>query len=226
MKNRNVLIVVGAIVLVAILAGAAVLLAGGDDGESNGVLAPGETTRPTYGPDVQQNRPVDVSGDPLPSLDQVTAQDTALGMATPVITGATFDGNAMTIGGPTDVPTLYVFLAHWCPHCNDEIPELVELNARRGLPDGMNVVAISTAVDKTAPNYPPSEWIVDKDWPAEWPVMADSDASTSFVVNGGSGFPYLMVADADGTVLARASGTKSAEDLATWVRAALATSTG
>jgi hypothetical protein len=87
----------------------------------------------------------------------------------------------------------------------------------------MNVVAISTAVDSTGPNYPPSEWIVDKDWPAEWPVMADSVEATSFVVNGGGGFPYLMLVDADGNVLERASGAKSAEDLNAWIQNALAT---
>ena len=223
MKNRTVMIVIGVVVLVLGLAGAAALLAGGDDESSGGVLAPGETTRPTYGDDVQENRPVEVTGDPLPSLDSVGETDTAVGMPTPVIDGATFDGNAMTVGGATDGPTMYVFLAHWCPHCNDEIPELVELNNRDGIPDGMNVVAISTAVDETAPNYPPSEWIVDKEWPAEWPVMADSAESLGFVVSGGSGFPYLMIVDADGTVLDRSSGTKSAEELATWIQDTLAT---
>jgi hypothetical protein len=54
-------------------------------------------------------------------------------------------------------------------------------------------------------------------------MMADSAESTGFVVNGGGGFPYLMVADAEGDVLVRASGTKSAEELATWISDALAT---
>ena len=224
MKNRTVLIVVGVVVLVLGLAGAAVLLAGGDDESSGGVLAPGETTGPTYGDDVQENRPVEVTGDPLPGLDSVGANDVAVGTAMPVVDGATFDGNAVTVGGATDGPTLYVFLAHWCPHCNDEIPELIELNNRDGLPEDMNVVGVSTAVSPGEPNYPPSEWIVDKDWPAEWPVMADSAESTGFVVSGGSGFPYLMIADADGNVLARDSGTKSAEELASWIQGTLATS--
>jgi thiol-disulfide isomerase/thioredoxin len=221
-KNRTVIIVVGVVVLVLGLAGAAVLLSGGDDESSGGVLAPGETTRPTYGDDVQENRPVEVAGDRLPGLDSVGAEDTAIGTPVPVVEGATFDGNAMTVGGPTDGPTLYVFLAHWCPHCNDEIPELIELKNRDGIPEGMNVVAVSTAVDNSAPNYPPSEWIVDKEWPSEWPVMADSVESTTFVVNGGGGFPYLMIVDADGNLLARASGTKSAEDLAAWIQTTLA----
>ncbi|HUS41038.1 MAG TPA: hypothetical protein VMY16_00085 [Ilumatobacteraceae bacterium] len=222
MKNRTVIIVVGVVVLVLGLAGAAVFF-GGDDESSGGVLAPGETTGPTYGDDVQENRPVEVTGDALPSLESVGENDVAIGSPVPVIDGATFDGNAMTIGGATDGPTMYVFLAHWCPHCNDEIPELIELNNRGGVPEDMNVVAISTAVTPGEPNYPPSEWIVDKDWPSQWPVMADSVESTSFVVNGGSGFPYLMIVDADGNVLDRASGTKSAEELASWIQDALAT---
>jgi cytochrome c biogenesis protein CcmG, thiol:disulfide interchange protein DsbE len=221
-KNRTVIIVVGVIVLVLGLAGAAVLLTGGDDENSSGVLAPGETTRPTYGDDVQENRPVEVSGAALPALVDGVA-DPAIGAAMPVVEGATFDGVALTVGGPTDGPTLYAFLAHWCPACNDEIPEMIQLRNRGGVPDGINVVAISTAVDNSGPNHPPSEWIVDMEWPSEWPVMADSVESTTFVVNGGGAFPYLVIADADGSVLARASGVKSAEDLATWINDALAT---
>jgi thiol-disulfide isomerase/thioredoxin len=218
-----VIIVVGVIVLVVGLAGAAMLLTGGDDESSGGVLAPGETPRETFGDDVEQNRPVEVTGDVLPGLDNAVADDPAIGMATPVVAGAGFDGRPISIGGPTDGPTMYVFLAHWCPHCNDEIPELIELNNRDGIPADLNVVGISTAVDDTAPNYPPSDWIVDKNWPSQWPVLADSVESTSFVVNGGGGFPYLMIVDADGNVLDRASGTKSAEDLAVWIQAALDT---
>jgi len=222
-KNRTVIIIVGVIVLVLGLAGAAMLSTGGDDADS-GVLAPGETPRETFGEDVESNQPVVVTGDPLPGLDAVVDVDPALGAAMPVVEGAGFDGRPITVGGPTDGPTMYVFLAHWCPHCNDEIPELIDLKNRDGIPEGVNIVAISTAVDETAPNYPPSDWLVNKNWPSQWPVMADSADSTGFVVNGGGGFPYLLIADADGNVLNRASGTKSAEELATWLEDTLATS--
>jgi hypothetical protein len=53
--------------------------------------------------------------------------------------------------------------------------------------------------------------------------MADSVDSTTFVFNGGGGFPYLMIVDADGNVLSRASGSKSAEDLDAWIQDTLAT---
>lgn len=223
MKNRTVIIIVGVIVLVAGLAGAAVLLTGGDDANS-GVLAPGGTPSETFGENVESSQAVVVTGDPLPGLDSVVDVDPAIGTAMPVVEGAGFDGRPITIGGPTDGPTMYVFLAHWCPHCNDEIPELIDLENRDGIPEGVNVVAISTAVDETAPNYPPSDWLVDKNWPSQWPVLADSVESTSFVVSGGGGFPYLLIADADGNVLDRASGTKSAEELAAWLEDTLAIS--
>jgi thiol-disulfide isomerase/thioredoxin len=214
-------IVIGAIVIVLGLAGIAVMLSGGDD-SSAGVVDPDSPPPVTYGDDVQENRPVEVSGAPLPALDPAVEDDPAIGMATPVITGATFDGDPITVGGATGGPTLYVYLAHWCPHCNNEIPELIELANRDGIPEGMNVVGISTAVDNTAPNYPPSQWVVEKDWP--WPVLADDVQSTSFVVNGGGGFPYLLLVDTDGTVIDRSSGEKKAEDLAAWIQDALASS--
>ena len=220
MRSRTLIIVVGAIVAILGLAGIALLVSGGDDANSGGVLAPGETVRPTYGPDVQETRSVEVKGDPLPPFDSAVEVDPAIGKPMPIVTGSTFDGLPMTIGGPTDGPTLYAFFAHWCPHCNDEIPNLIELQARAGIPAGMSVVGISTGVDSSAPNYPPSKWTVNKDWP--WPMMADDAQSTSFVVNGGSGFPYLMLVDKSGNVLARESGEHSAEDTAKWIKQALA----
>ena len=223
MKNRTVITIVGVIVLVLGLAGVAVLSTGGDDADS-GVLAPGEAPRETFSENVEQNQAVVVTGDPLPGLDAVVDVDPAIGSAMPLVEGASFDGRPVTVGGPTDGPTLYVFLAHWCPHCNDEIPELIELENSDGIPEGVGIVAISTAVDETAPNYPPSDWLVNKNWPSQWPVMADSAESTSFIVNGGGGFPYLVIADADGNVLDRASGAKSAEELATWLEDTLAIS--
>jgi hypothetical protein len=52
--------------------------------------------------------------------------------------------------------------------------------------------------------------------------MADDANSSAFVLSGGSGFPYLVILDADGNILARDSGEKTAEDLAVWIQDALA----
>jgi thiol-disulfide isomerase/thioredoxin len=216
-KNRTLLIVVGVAVAILGLAGIAVLAGGGDD-SSSGVLDPSETVVESSG-EVEQNRPIEVEGDNVPTLTDVDP-DPAFGMALPTISGQSFDGTPVSIGGAGDGPTMVVYLAHWCPHCNDEIPELIELNNRDGVPADMRVVGVSTGVDNAAPNYPPSEWLDDKGWP--WEAMADDANSSAFVLSGGSGFPYLVILDADGNILARDSGEKSAEDLAVWIQDALA----
>jgi thiol-disulfide isomerase/thioredoxin len=214
-KNRTLYIVIGAIVVVLGLAGIAVALSGGDDSSESATTAPSG--------DVEETRKVSVSGDVVPTLDAALADDPAIGTAFPTIEGQAFDGTPITVGGPTDGPTMVVYLAHWCPHCNAEVPELIELNDSGGIPEDMTVVGVSTAVDSTAPNYPPSSWLADKGWP--WKAMADDEASTAFVVSGGSGFPYLVILDADGKVIARDSGEKSAEDLKVWIDEALASTT-
>ncbi len=221
-KNRTILVVV-AVVGVAVLAAlAAVLISSDDDsGTTSAGTAAGTTPPPFDGDVVGETFPVGVTGDPLPPMIDGAA-DQALGLATPVADGSSFDASPVTIGGPTDNPTLYVFLAHWCPHCNDEIPELIELHENGELPDGLDVVGISTAVTPDQPNYPPSQWMLDKGWP--WPVMADDENATSFVVFGGSGFPYSLLADADGSVLDRAAGSRPASEIKSWLEGALSSS--
>lgn len=218
-NNRTMFIVIGAVVAVLALAGIAVVVSGDD--ESAGVLAPGETPRDEPLGPVEQNRPVEVTDPPLVSLDDTVVPDPAIGAAFPEMAGQTFDGTPISLGGATAGPTLLVYLAHWCPACNQEVPELIELRNRDGIPVDMDVIGISTGVDNTAPNYPPSDWLADRGWP--WDAMADDAQSTSFLFGGGSGFPYLVILDADGNVLARDSGTKPAEELAVWIRDALAT---
>ncbi len=79
---------------------------------------------------LQQNGPITVEGDVLDPFDS-SIEDLAVGQVAPVISGESFDMTPITIGGPTDNTTLVVFLAHWCPHCNDEIPELIALDRGR-----------------------------------------------------------------------------------------------
>ena len=219
-KNRTLIIVVGVIVAILGLAGIAVLAGGGGDSGNGGVVDPSQTTTAPAG-EVEQNRPISAEGTNIPSLDDTLDPDPGIGMAFPVISGQSFDGTPVTIGGAASGPTLIAYLAHWCPHCNREVPQLIELNNRGGVPADMRVVGVSTAVDNTAPNYPPSKWLQDERWP--WEALADDANSSAFVLGGGSGFPYLVILDADGKIIARDSGEKTAEELNTWIQDALAT---
>ncbi len=188
-----------------------------ESAESEG-SAESEAATPAAPAVLETSPSLDVVGDVLvPFADP--NNDPAVGVVAPVITGQSFDGTDVTIGGETDGPTMLVFLAHWCPHCNDEIPELVKLREAGTLPENLNIIGISTAVADDRENYPPSEWIVDKDW--TWPVLADTEAADAFLAYGGTGFPYTVMLFPDGSVTARKSGNESAERILEWIESSL-----
>ena len=168
---------------------------------------------------VQQNGPITIEGEVLDPFES-SLEDLAVGQTAPVISGEGFDGTPITVGGPTENTTLVVFLAHWCPHCNDEIPELIALEEAGDLPEGLDVIGVSTAVDETRENYPPSEWVVTKGWP--WSMMADDEELTAIKAYGGTSFPFAVLLDADGVVLARRAGSATAAETKAFLDAALA----
>ena len=211
---------------IAIAAMLALAACGGSEADDSATDAATESegsaeseSAPPAAPAVLETSPsLDVVGDVLVPLDDPN-NDPAVGVVAPIITGQSFDGTDITIGGETDGPTMLVFLAHWCPHCNDEIPELVELRDAGTLPENLNIIGISTAVVDDRENYPPSEWIVDSDW--TWPVLADTEDAEAFQAYGGTGFPYTVMLFPDGSVNARKSGNESAERILEWIESAL-----
>ncbi len=168
---------------------------------------------------LQQNGPITVVGAALDPYDS-TVEDLSVGAVAPVVEGESFDGTPITFGGPTDDPTFVVFLAHWCPHCNDEVPVLIGLEEAGLIPEGLDVIGVSTAVAADRDNYPPSEWIDDRDWP--WPTMADDEVLSAINAVGGTSFPFAVVLDTDGTVLARKAGQATADETVVFLEAALA----
>ncbi len=68
-------------------------------------------TRGSSSPSGQEARPVAVAGEPLPKLDDAAHADAAIGVVAPTLSGQSFDGTPVQIGGGR--PTLVVFLAHW-----------------------------------------------------------------------------------------------------------------
>jgi cytochrome c biogenesis protein CcmG/thiol:disulfide interchange protein DsbE len=169
---------------------------------------------------LQQNGPITVTGDLLDPFDS-SIDDLSIGVVAPLVAGESFDGSAITLGGPTEKPTFIVFLAHWCSHCNDEVPVLVGLENDGRMPADLDVIGVSTAVAADRDNFPPSDWIADKGWP--WPTIADSEELDAMNAMGGTSFPFVVVLDTDGTVLARRSGQATADVTLEFLEAALAT---
>ena len=122
----------------------------------------------------------------------------------PTLTGEDYAGNSVTVAPGEDGPLMLVFLAHWCPHCNAEIPVLQEWEASGAIPEDLSIVGISTAVAPDQPNYPPDQWLTDMGW--TWPVLADDEVGTFAEQYGVTGFPYLVFIGADGAVTATESG--------------------
>ena len=152
---------------------------------------------------VEEFNSVEVTGNPLPQYSD-SASDTAIGMTAPVLTGKGFTGNTIVTG--PGAPTLLVFLAHWCPHCQREVPLLVQWNRDGLVPSGLDVIAIATSSDPASPNFPPSEWLAREEFPPLWPVMTDSGEKTAANAMGVSGFPFFVLLDSSGKVALRISG--------------------
>lgn len=156
-----------------------------------------------------------VSGDALPALTD-PANDAAIGRPIPGLTGIDLDGAPISIG-PSDGPMAIVLLAHWCGFCQAEVPVLVDYLASTGMPEGVELVTISTSIDAARPNYPPSAWLEREGWTA--PTMVDDASSGALRALGMSSFPGFVFVDADGRVVRRSSGQLPAEAFDQAVRA-------
>ena len=94
-------------------------------------------------------------------------------------------------------------------------PVVVDWLEQNPLHDGVELIAVSTAVDPTGPNYPPSEWFEREHWPT--PVLLDSQDDALSQAFGLTAFPYWVAIDADGEVVARVAGSLSEADLSALV---------
>lgn len=170
--------------------------------------------------------PVEVDGDPLPVLVNTDgSDDPAVGTPAPVVVGVGLDGSTVRIDAEQDGPTMVVVLAHWCPHCNAEVPRLNELRDAGRFPDDLNIVAVSTSPDPSGPHFPPVEWLRDEmDW--TYPAILDGpdfERQTWIAADayGVSSFPFVTLIDAAGDVAARWSGEREPDDVIAAIDAAL-----
>lgn len=238
-RSRLMIAVIVALAVVVLGVIAVVSTRGGDDDGSDGGSDTGAVTDVSSGPaassptstsgdsatdeavEPAETRPVTVVGDQLTPLPRQGA-DPDVGQPAPVVQGLGFDGAPVELASRDGEPLLVVVLAHWCPHCNAELPRLVDWYESGRVPEDLRVVGVSTAADDDAPNFPPSEWVDEKGWP--WEMMADSDEQTAAAALGVSGYPFMVVIGGDGSVLGRHRGELGGVDqIDAFVRDALGT---
>lgn len=142
---------------------------------------------------------VEVRGQSLPVFQPDAPDDDAVGQPAPVVTGEDFDGESVSIDYTSET-TVVLFLTHWCPACQQEAPIVQEVVDDGGVADGVEVVSVSTGVDRARDNYPPQRWLEAIGWTP--PVVTDVDDQVAAAF-GLSVYPYWVVVDGDGEVTAR-----------------------
>jgi thiol-disulfide isomerase/thioredoxin len=203
--------------ILVIALGIAVLSTSGSDTKDTKV-SEGTTATDNSSSSAAETQPVTVTGTGLPAVPQA-GPDSAIGMTAPALSGFHFDGSPVDIT-PGGRPKMVVFLAHWCPHCNREIPVLQSWAAAGGVADEVDIIGVSSSVTAQGENYPPSEWLADRDW--AWPVLADSATSDAFAAYGVGGFPAFVIVGSDGKVKVRSSGELPVAELDALVNQAVA----
>jgi thiol-disulfide isomerase/thioredoxin len=204
-----------------VLIGLIIAFTGGGSDDSSDVDTGASSPAATAGGGPESSETVEDSGDPsdadfgtvsingtLPQFAS-TDDDPAIGQAAPTIEGQGLDGSTSTLS-PDGKPTIVVFLAHWCPHCQRELPLLVQ-QTEAGTFDGIRMVAVLTGTNPDAPNFPPGAWVQREGWQGD--VILDDQQYSAATAFGLSGYPYLVALDADGNVVERTSGELPVEDL-------------
>ena len=140
-------------------------------------------------------------GSSLPTVAQ-SGPDPASGIPAPAISGTDLDGNPLSV--PKDGrPHVLLVLAHWCPHCQAAVPQLVKLNQQNTM-NGISFYGIVSAITPEGDNYPPSDWLRRENWP--FPTFLDNADNEIAKTLGVTAFPFYVFVDAQGNVLLRLTG--------------------
>lgn len=214
----NIWVIIG-VVLALVTGGVIWAATSGDDSKASDDTSVVDTGNV----DIPDSQPVTITGEDLPPFESA-AGDLAVGMAAPLLSGLDFQGDPIAVDPAASGPYMVVFLAHWCPHCNAEVPRLLDWKGSGAVPAELNVLGVATAVAESATNYPPHEWFSNRGW--SWPVLVDEslgsgEAGKAAVAYGATGWPYFVIVGADGLVKARFSGEIEVAELQVIVDEAL-----
>jgi len=142
-----------------------------------------------------------------------TVDTTANGLLIPDVTGENFSGDTVEIKNDDGRAKGILFLAHWCSHCQAEVPRVVSWLDETGGVEGVDLYAVATSMNSAQANYPPSDWLEREN--LDLPVIRDDKENSVLIAYGAGGFPYWVFTNADGTVALRTSGETSVDQIET-----------
>ena len=156
----------------------------------------------------QSDFKIEISGKKLEKLPK-SGLDTVIGLDAPIVSGKSFIQENIKISS-TGKPTIILFLAHWCSHCQAEVDMLGPWIKDNPVSDELNFFSIATSIDKSRPNYPPDTWLDKGVWPV--PTLVDDKDSSAGKAYGLTSFPTWIILDSDGKVINRFSGSITTKD--------------
>lgn len=147
---------------------------------------------------------VDVEGENLPFFDS-SAADPAIGLSAPTVSGSDWNGDDHTIG-PDGRAKIVVMLAHWCPHCQNEVPVIQDWVEAGGLPEGVDLYGVTVLTNRLrdGSTWPPSEWLDGEGWTS--PTIMDDEAGTVVSAYGLVSTPTYVVLGPNNENLGRLAG--------------------
>ncbi|MFV0257520.1 MAG: TlpA family protein disulfide reductase [Acidimicrobiales bacterium] len=151
---------------------------------------------------------VTIDGESLPAMPEGTsvsdpATDPAAGLVAPNLTGTDLYGEPISITNDGRPKVIY-FVAHWCAHCQREVPLVQSMVDDGKVPEGVDIYAVSTGVIPDRGNFPPGLWLQQEGFSS--PIMRDTTDSSAYQAYGAGGFPFVVYLDSENEVVARSSG--------------------
>lgn len=163
-----------------------------------------------------EERIAEAAGAPIVSGTSLLAYtdnpaDPAIGTVAPTITGTDYQGRTVTIEHD-GTPKAIMFLAHWCNHCQAEVPEVQQWLDETGGVAGVDLISVTTGYDPARGNWSPEDWLDREGWSS--PLIRDDAESSAYAAYGGGPFPYWVFLNGDGTVAGRSAGRMGTSALA------------
>jgi len=139
------------------------------------------------------------------------AADQAIGMQLMAVEGPEAYSESTVVIDPADgTKRVWMVWAHWCPYCQQELPELNNWwpEAKDSFP-GAELVTVTTSMDPSRGN-PLEPYLEESQF--GFPVIVDTDTKIAAQV-GVNAFPFWLLTDGDGTVLFRTAGALPIEQV-------------